>query len=85
MSELEDIKHRLELLEARLDESRDKPMNVQEAAQYLGLSVSYLYRLTYQRKIPFTKPTGKVIFFMKDSIDKWVRNGRSRKTGKNSK
>lgn len=73
MKELEDIKRRLELLETRLKESDDKPMNVQETAAYLGLSVRYLYRLTYQRKIPFTKPTGKVLFFMKSSIDAWVK------------
>lgn len=72
MNELEDLKHRLDQLEARLNEPEDKPMNIQEAAQYLGLSVNYLYRLTYQKRIPFTKPTGKLLFFMKQELDKWI-------------
>lgn len=73
MSELEDIKHRLELIETRLKETDDKPMNIQEAASYLGFSVRYIYRLTYQKKIPFTKPMGKVLFFTKRSLDEWVK------------
>lgn len=79
---LKDFNHRLEALEARQIDP-DKPMTVQEAAAYLTISMSYLYRLTYQHKIPFHKPTGKLIYFIRAELNKWIVGRtkiRSRKT-----
>lgn len=53
------------------------PLNFVEAAQYLSLSHSTLYKLTYQRKIPCHKPTGKVLYFFKHELDEWIAgNGK---------
>lgn len=50
----------------------DKPLTFKEACTYLGYAPSYLYKLTYQKKIPHYKPTGKVIFFSKYELNEWV-------------
>ena len=52
-------------------------MGIDEAAEYLGRQKSYLYQLTCQKKIPFHKPNGKVIYFFKEEIDAWVYNNKS--------
>ena len=34
-----------------------------EAARYMGISKTYLYKLTMLRKIPYYKPMGKMCYF----------------------
>lgn len=52
------------------------PMGIDELSQYLGLTVSYIYRLTSGRKIPYYQPLGKKIYFDKTEIDAWIRSKR---------
>lgn len=47
-------------------------LNFNEACQYLGLSKSYLYKLTSKRQIPFFKPQFKKIFFKRQDLDTWL-------------
>ncbi|HDZ9251674.1 TPA: helix-turn-helix domain-containing protein [Vibrio cholerae] len=47
-------------------------MTVNECAQYTGLSVSYLYKLTHRKLIPFFKPMGKRLYFKRTEIDQWL-------------
>ncbi len=49
-----------------------KPLNFNQAADYLGFSHSYLYKLTSRKIIPCHRPTGKVLFFSKIELDDWV-------------
>jgi len=49
-----------------------KVLSFDEAADYTGISKSYLYKLTSLGKIPFSKPGGKIIYFDKDKLDKWM-------------
>lgn len=49
-----------------------KILNFDELVEYTGLSKSYLYKLTANGAIPFSKPSGKVLFFEKDKIDQWL-------------
>ena len=68
----EQIKNQLDEIQILLKRKDDKPLNFVEAAQYLSLSHSTLYKLTYQRKIPCHKPTGKVLYFFKHELDEWI-------------
>lgn len=52
--------------------STKKVLNFDELVEYTGLSRSYLYKLTALAIIPHSKPTGKVLFFDKEKIDKWL-------------
>lgn len=49
-----------------------------EAAKYLGLKPSYLYKLMMRRAIPYYKPNGKLCFFSKADLDTWQTNIRVR-------
>lgn len=51
-------------------------LTTQEAADYIGLKVSYLHKLMMKRVIPFYKPNGKLCFFDKDDLDKWLMRVR---------
>lgn len=47
-----------------------------EAAKYLGLKPSYLYKLMMRRAISYYKPNGKLCFFSKADLDSWLTNIR---------
>lgn len=53
-----------------------KVLTLQEAHEYTGLSTSYLYRLTSTNQIPHFKPSGKLIFFEREELDKWLLRNR---------
>ncbi len=50
-------------------------MSVKEAAYYLSMSISALYKLTASGAIPHYKPNGKKIFFDKEELDAWIKRG----------
>lgn len=43
-------------------------LNVDEAAMFLKLSKSSLYKMTHDRKIRYSKPSGKIIYFRKSDL-----------------
>lgn len=48
-----------------------------EAAKYLGVSKSCLYKWTMNRTIPHYKsPTGKMCFFNRKEIEAWMQSQR---------
>jgi excisionase family DNA binding protein len=51
-------------------------MTTTEAARYLGLKPSYLYKLMMRRAIPYYKPGGKLCFFAKADLDAWLTRVR---------
>ena len=51
-------------------------MTINECAQYTGLSVSYLYKLTHRKLIPFFKPMGKRLYFKRAEIDQWLMRNK---------
>lgn len=51
-------------------------MTTTEAAKYLGLRPSYLYKLMMRRAIPYYKPNGKLCFFAREDLDAWLRRVR---------
>ena len=51
-------------------------LTASETAEFLGLSKSYLYKLTMNRQIPHYKPLGKVIYFDLKEVEDWARQNR---------
>ncbi|WP_280750707.1 MULTISPECIES: helix-turn-helix domain-containing protein [unclassified Parabacteroides] len=47
-----------------------------EAAGYLHISMSTLYKLTMRREIPHYKPTGKLCYFNRQELDEWISRNR---------
>ena len=48
----------------------------QEAAEYLGLSLSYFRKMMMRRVIPMYKPSGKLCFFDPDDLDAYLTSIR---------
>lgn len=47
-----------------------------EAARYLGISKSYLYKLTMKQVIPHYKPMGKMCYFNRVELESWLQSNR---------
>ena len=47
-----------------------------EAAKYMGISKSYLYKLTMRHEIPFYRPTGKMCYFNRAELEAWLQQNR---------
>ncbi len=65
------IIERLDRLEKLLIANKEV-LTFEETCTYTGISRSYLYKLTASRKIPHSKPNGKMIFFEKKKIINWL-------------
>ncbi|MBN1448772.1 MAG: helix-turn-helix domain-containing protein [Bacteroidetes bacterium] len=52
-----------------------KPLTAKEAADYLDLSISMLYRHVREGRIPAFKPNGKKWYFWTEDLDRWIRGG----------
>jgi excisionase family DNA binding protein len=49
-----------------------KPLNVQEAAAFLGFKPSYIYNLVHYGKLPAYKPGGKILFFKQSDLERFA-------------
>jgi excisionase family DNA binding protein len=52
--------------------------NPKEAADYINISLSTLYKLTSAGTIPFSKPNGKLIYFSRLALDQWLLSAESK-------
>jgi excisionase family DNA binding protein len=78
--EVTEILRRLKVIQRNLRRLKRKPLTVEKAAAYMGLSVSHLHKLTSAKAIPHYKPNGKTIYFTKRDLDRYIFSNR-----KNSK
>jgi len=67
-----------EIILEKLDEiknllkSQEKLLCFNEAAKYLNLSKSHLYKLTCSNRIKHFKPNGKKIYFLPSDLNNWL-------------
>jgi excisionase family DNA binding protein len=47
-------------------------LTFEQGCKLLGYKKSYVYKLTHQGTIPFSKPNGKRIFFDKKELEAWI-------------
>ncbi|MBC5774356.1 helix-turn-helix domain-containing protein [Pontibacter sp. KCTC 32443] len=74
--------NRLEQMLATQTAQTKPVLNFKDACEYMGVSSSFLYKLTGSRAIPHFCPNGKMLFFKREDLDAWMlRNPQSiRKT-----
>ncbi len=73
------ILNKLTVIESLLEEANQtKPLTLLEAAKFLNLSQSHLYKLTSERKIPHFKPSGNNIYFYKSELLQWLKRNPAR-------
>lgn len=67
------------IIKKELDELGYKPVTqkehytVEEAAEYLNYSTSYMYQLNSRNEITYSKPHGGKIIYFKEDLDNWIR------------
>jgi len=66
------ILEKLTNIEKILKGQTEKPLTLEEAAKYLDLSTSTLYKMTSSNAISFHKPNGKRIYFAKSELNTWL-------------
>ena len=71
-----EILEKLATIEKLLKNQTEKPLTLGEAARYLDLSTSTLYKMTSSSKIGFYKPNRKRIYFDKSDLDAWILRNR---------
>ncbi len=77
-----ELQEKIEKLTARVESLENviiegKPvLNTEEAAIFLGIAKSSLYKMTHEHIIPFYRPNGKIILFEKEELLKWMRSCR---------
>lgn len=78
------INQRIKSIEETLYSAKEI-LNMREVCQYLDISQSLLYKLTCNGEIPHFKPHGKIIFFEKKELVKWIKRNGKNSSGKNRK
>ena len=68
-----ELQERLDKLENICYMSKEV-LNLEEAAAFLGMKKSSLYKMTHFNQVPYYKPAGKLIFSEKSVLLDWVRN-----------
>lgn len=51
-------------------------LTLEEAAIFMGVSRSTLYKMTHNNVIPFYRPNGKLIYFEKSVLLEWMRKNQ---------
>lgn len=51
-------------------------LDINQAAAFLHLKKSYLYKLTHEKKIPHYKPGGHHLLFSKEDLELYVQRAR---------
>ena len=73
---VESFEHRIEVLENTLSAAKEV-LTLEEAALFMGISKSSHYTMTHRHELPFFRPNGKLIYFEKAELLKWMRQNRS--------
>lgn len=55
-----------------------------EASAYLGISESYIYKLTSLKQIPHYKPNGKLVYFNRRELCEWAMRNKIKSVGQSA-
>lgn len=72
----EEMMQLAEMITANTIFTTKEMLTSQEAARYMGVSMSYLYKLTMKQAIPHYKPMGKMCYFNRMELEKWLQSNR---------
>jgi excisionase family DNA binding protein len=56
--------------------SQKEILTLSEAAIFAGISKSYLYKMTSERRIPYYRPESKLIYFKRSELENWLLKNR---------
>lgn len=58
--------------------SNTRVLTFEQGCAYMGYSKSYVYKLTSEGILPFSKPNGKKIFFDREKLEAWMLGNASK-------
>ena len=73
---MEDFKKITDAISAKVAVNTKEVLTTDEAASYMGVSKSYLYKLTMEKRIPHYKPMGKMVYFNRQELEYWLLSNR---------
>ena len=56
--------------------SNSKPLTTKEAADYCGITLSYLYKLCHEKRIPHYKPLNGKVYFKESELNDFLYRNR---------
>lgn len=68
---VEELLERMAMLENNIYTTKEV-LTFSEACVYMGVSESLLYKLTSAKEVPHYKPRGKMLYFNKSELDRWL-------------
>jgi len=78
LNEFQELKKEMQELKTLTLLGAKQVVTMHEAALLTGLSISYLYQLSSAKKIPYYKQGGKINYFDKDELNKWLLQHRKK-------
>lgn len=72
----EELKKVADLITANTIFCTKEVLTSDEAAKYMGVSKSYIYKLTMRQAIPHYKPMGKMCYFKRAELEDWLQSNR---------
>jgi len=69
------MKKKIYAHEGRQTSKEIVPMNIKDAAQFLGYSVPTMYKKNSLNEIPYHNPTGKKVIYLRHELIDWIKNG----------
>ena len=72
----QELQELADLITRNVTNSSKEVLTSEEAAQYMGISKSTLYKLTMTRAIPHYKPTGNRCYFNRVELENWLQSYR---------
>ncbi len=72
----EELKQLADMITANIISTQKEVLTSDEAARYMGVSKSYLYKLTMKQQIPHYKPMGKMCYFKREELEQWLQTNR---------
>ena len=76
----EEIKQIADMVTENIINVHKEILTSKEAARYMDISLSYLYKLTMNGDIPHYKPMGKMCYFNRRDLERWLQSNRELST-----
>ena len=76
----EEIELIADMVTENITNAHKEVLTSKEAAKYMGISLSYLYKLTMNGDIPHYKPMGKMCYFNRRELEQWLQSNRELST-----
>ncbi len=72
----DELRQVADLITANINSTTKAVLTADEAARYMGISKSTLYKMTMRKQIPHSKPNGKVCYFDRLELEAWLMSNR---------